>query len=147
LVIVINEPEAMRRCPMLNLPGVDICRDPTGLRVKVEDIDIYDYVHFSVIIEGSDSGEDEAESGQMSHVAFARRLALRNAHRNPTIENCVGSLGDFPRAPELPLPYPCQVTASFSASHGASTSLFESRQVQAHIPGRQRAHFLWQGLG
>lgn len=27
----------------------DICVDPTGLLVKVEDIDIYDYVHFSVI--------------------------------------------------------------------------------------------------
>ena len=31
-------------------PGIgDICRDPTGLLVKVEDIDIYNYVHFSVI--------------------------------------------------------------------------------------------------
>ena len=27
----------------------DICEDPTGLLVRVEDIDIYDYVHFSVI--------------------------------------------------------------------------------------------------
>ena len=27
----------------------DICGDPTGLRVKVEDVDIYNYVHFSVI--------------------------------------------------------------------------------------------------
>ena len=24
----------------------DICGDPTGLRVKVEDVDMYDYVHF-----------------------------------------------------------------------------------------------------
>jgi len=31
-------------------PGIgDICADPTGLQVKVEDIDIYNYVHFSVI--------------------------------------------------------------------------------------------------
>jgi hypothetical protein len=27
----------------------DICEDPTGLQVKVEDIDIYNYVHFSVV--------------------------------------------------------------------------------------------------
>jgi hypothetical protein len=51
----------------------DICRDPTGLRVKVEDVDIYDYVHFSVFEDGN-SGEDEEESGQMSHVAFAHRF-------------------------------------------------------------------------
>jgi hypothetical protein len=51
----------------------DICGDPTGLRVRVEDVDIYDYVHFSVIERG-DSGQDKAESGQMSHVAFAHRF-------------------------------------------------------------------------
>jgi hypothetical protein len=51
----------------------DICADPTGLRVRVEDVDIYDYVHFSVI-ERSDSGQDDAESGQMSHVAFVHRF-------------------------------------------------------------------------
>jgi DNA-binding NarL/FixJ family response regulator len=51
----------------------DICEDPTGLRVRVEDVDIYDYIHFSVIGR-SDSGEDEVESGQMSHVAFANRF-------------------------------------------------------------------------
>jgi hypothetical protein len=50
-----------------------ICGDPTGLRVRVEDVDIYDHVHFSVI-EGGDSGEDEAGSGQMSHVAFVHRF-------------------------------------------------------------------------
>ena|SRR5579864_2630893 len=34
-------------------PGVgDICADATGLQVKVEDIDIYNYVHFSVIESG-----------------------------------------------------------------------------------------------
>jgi hypothetical protein len=61
----------------------DICRDPTGLEVMVEDVDIYDYVHFSVIAR-SDSGQDDAESGQMSHVAFAHRFTrLGNvfAHR------------------------------------------------------------------
>jgi len=51
----------------------DICADPTGLRVRVDDVDIYDYVHFSVI-ERSDSGQDDAESGQMSHVAFVHRF-------------------------------------------------------------------------
>jgi hypothetical protein len=51
----------------------DICRDPTGLEVMVEDVDIYDYVHFSVI-ERSDSGQDDVESGQMSHVAFVHRF-------------------------------------------------------------------------
>jgi hypothetical protein len=50
----------------------DLYGDPTGLKVRVEDVDIYDYVHFSVI-ERSDAGEDE-ESGQMSHVAFVHRF-------------------------------------------------------------------------
>ena len=50
----------------------DICRDPTGLLVRVEDIDTYDYVHFSVIEIGKP--EDEPESGEMSHVAFAHRF-------------------------------------------------------------------------
>jgi hypothetical protein len=52
----------------------DLCGDPTGLMVRVEDVDIHDYVHFSVI-ESSDSGGDETESGQMSHVAFIHRFA------------------------------------------------------------------------
>jgi hypothetical protein len=52
----------------------DICGDSTGLRVRIEDVDIYDYVHFSVV-ERSDSGEDEAESGQMSQVAFVHRFS------------------------------------------------------------------------
>jgi hypothetical protein len=51
----------------------DICGDPTGLRVRVEDVDIYDYIHFSVV-ENSEQGEDEAESGEMSHVAFVHRF-------------------------------------------------------------------------
>jgi len=60
----------------------DICRDPAGLQVMVEDVDIYDYVHFSVI-ERSDSGQDEAESGQMSHVAFVHRFTrLGNVFAN-----------------------------------------------------------------
>jgi hypothetical protein len=52
----------------------DICEDTTGLLVRVEDIDIYDYLHFSVIEERSKPGDDEAESGEMSHVAFAHRF-------------------------------------------------------------------------
>jgi hypothetical protein len=51
----------------------DICGDPTGLQVRVEGIDIYDYVHFSVIGRNH-SGKDDAESGQMSHVAFVHRF-------------------------------------------------------------------------
>jgi hypothetical protein len=52
----------------------DLCGDSTGLRVRMEDVDIYDYVHFSVI-EKRDLEEDEAESGQMSHVAFVHRFS------------------------------------------------------------------------
>ena len=63
----------------------DICGDPTGLRVRVQDVDMYDYVHFTVI-EGCklEEEQDEAESGEMSHVAFVHRftkLATTLAHR------------------------------------------------------------------
>jgi hypothetical protein len=51
----------------------DICGDATGLRVRVEDVDMYDYVHFSVVEIGEAEG-DEAETGEMSHVAFVRRF-------------------------------------------------------------------------
>jgi hypothetical protein len=51
----------------------DICGDPTGLRVRVEDIDIHGYVHFSAIGR-SHSGNDDPESGQMSHAAFVHRF-------------------------------------------------------------------------
>jgi hypothetical protein len=64
----------------------DICGDPTGLRVRVEDVDIYDYVHFSVI-ENSDQEQEEdgGESGEMSHVAFVHRFTkLGNAFANRT---------------------------------------------------------------
>jgi hypothetical protein len=55
----------------------DICGDPTGLRVRVEDVDIYDYVHFSVVENGDQEQqeeEDDGESGEMSHVAFVHRF-------------------------------------------------------------------------
>jgi hypothetical protein len=60
----------------LQLATGDICGDPTGLQVKVEDVDIYDYVHFSVIEGGEEDEEDEdkEESGEMSHVAFVHRF-------------------------------------------------------------------------
>ncbi len=51
----------------------DICGDATGLRVRVEDVDMFDYVHFSVV-ESSDAEEDDMESGEMSHLAFVRRF-------------------------------------------------------------------------
>ena len=49
----------------------DICRDGTGLRVKVKDVDMYDYVHFCPL-EGY--AEREAVTGEMSCVAFVRRF-------------------------------------------------------------------------
>jgi hypothetical protein len=53
----------------------DICGNSTGLRVRVEDVDIYDYVHFFVIERGETEDKDnEAESGEMSHVAFVHRF-------------------------------------------------------------------------
>jgi hypothetical protein len=62
----------------------DICEDPTGLLVRVEDIDIFDYVHFSVV-ESSEPEDDEVESGEMSHVAFAHRFTkLGNMFANRT---------------------------------------------------------------
>ena len=49
----------------------DICGDSTGLRVKVEDVDIYERVHFTVIERTDETPE---ESGEMSFTAFARRF-------------------------------------------------------------------------
>jgi hypothetical protein len=43
------------------------------VRIRGEDVDIYDYIHFSVI-ERSDPGKDKTESGQMFHVAFVHRF-------------------------------------------------------------------------
>ena len=62
----------------------DICGDATGLRVRVEDVDMYDYVHFSVIeSDVSDSERVEPEEGQMSFVAFIHRFdKLGNAVRH-----------------------------------------------------------------
>jgi hypothetical protein len=57
----------------VQLAAGDICGDATGLRVKVEDVDIYDYVHFSVV-ETSEEAEQDTETGEMSHVAFTRRF-------------------------------------------------------------------------
>ena len=60
----------------------DICEDPIGLRVRVDDVDIYDYVHFSVI-EDRESETDDAESGEMSQVAFVHRFTkLGNMSRH-----------------------------------------------------------------
>jgi hypothetical protein len=63
----------------------DVCGDPTGLRVKIEDVDIYDYVHFSVIENGGE-GDDDTELGEMSHVAFVHRFTkLGNTFAHRTI--------------------------------------------------------------
>ena len=62
-------------------PG-DVCGDSTGLRVRVEDIDVYDYVHFCVL-EGNAQDQDDLAVGQMSHVAFGHRfIRLWNAATN-----------------------------------------------------------------
>ena len=55
----------------LQLEICDICGDQTGLRVQVEDVDIYNRVHFSVIESSDDS---EPESGEMSYEAFVHRF-------------------------------------------------------------------------
>jgi hypothetical protein len=57
----------------VQLTAGDICGDATGLRVRVEDVDVYDYVHFSVV-ERHEPGEEEAAAGEMSHLAFERRF-------------------------------------------------------------------------
>lgn len=54
-----------------NLSIGDICGDRTGLRVKVDDVDIYDRVHFT-IVEGAEENENEAS--EMSYPAFVRRF-------------------------------------------------------------------------
>ncbi len=56
----------------LQLAVGDICGDATGLRVKVEDIDMYDRVHFTIIDGNND--ENGAIRGEMSHDAFLRRF-------------------------------------------------------------------------
>ena len=56
----------------LQLSIGDICEDPTGLLVRVEDIDVYDYVHFSVI-ESSTRGFDETDQGGFHGISAASR--------------------------------------------------------------------------
>jgi hypothetical protein len=57
--------------PDMEIAAGDICGDATGLRVRVEEVDLYDYVHFSVV-ERSES--EDAQNGEMSHLAFVRRF-------------------------------------------------------------------------
>ena len=52
----------------------DICGDSTGLRVKVEDVDIYERVHFTVIEESGESDETDRGPGEMSYTAFTQRF-------------------------------------------------------------------------
>ena len=49
----------------------DICGDRTGLRVQVEDVDIYNRVHFSVI---DDAEESTSQSRDMSYHVFVHRF-------------------------------------------------------------------------
>ena len=55
----------------------DICGDRTGLRVKVDDVDIYNRVHFTVIECREEEGlpeENQDAVGEMSYTAFVRRF-------------------------------------------------------------------------
>lgn len=54
----------------LQLTVGDICGDSTGLRVRVDEIDTYNRVHFSVIEEV----EDSWITGEMSRDAFMHRF-------------------------------------------------------------------------
>jgi hypothetical protein len=61
----------------IQIAAGDICGDATGLRVKVEEVDPYDYVHFSVVEKSEneeEEEEDEVGTGEMSHLAFVRRF-------------------------------------------------------------------------
>ena len=49
----------------------DICGDRTGLRVKVDDVDIFNRVHFTVMERAEESNDD---AGEMSYTAFVRRF-------------------------------------------------------------------------
>jgi hypothetical protein len=51
----------------------DICGDRTGLRVRVEDVDIYNRVHFTVL-EPAEAETNESGQGEMSYTAFVRRF-------------------------------------------------------------------------
>ena len=67
-----------------SLAAGDICGDQTGLRVVVDDVDVYNYVHFSVI-EIADYDDGDTASGEMSHVAFVHRFTkLGHAFANQT---------------------------------------------------------------
>ena len=49
----------------------DICGDRAGLRVRVDDVDIYNRVHFTVI---ERTEQNESGQGEMSYTAFVRRF-------------------------------------------------------------------------
>jgi hypothetical protein len=50
----------------------DICGDHAGLQVRVDDVDIFDRVHFTVV-GGAEENKDDA--GEMSYRAFVRRFS------------------------------------------------------------------------
>ncbi len=63
----------------LQLAVGDICGDTSGLRVKVEDIDMDDRVHFSV---AETNDENWTMRGEMSRDSFQRRfLRLYSSQR------------------------------------------------------------------
>lgn len=55
----------------LQLTVGDICGDPTGLQVKVDEIDTHNRVHFSIVEEDQ---EHWTLRGEMSRDAFTHRF-------------------------------------------------------------------------
>lgn len=55
----------------LQLTVGDVCGDTTGLRVKVDDIDTYNRVHFSIVEENE---EHWTLRGEMSRDSFMHRF-------------------------------------------------------------------------
>jgi hypothetical protein len=55
----------------LQLTVGDVCGDATGLRVRVDDIDAYNRVHFSVV---EDTEENWTMHGEMSREPFMHRF-------------------------------------------------------------------------
>jgi hypothetical protein len=65
----------------LQLTVGDICGDPTGLQVRVDSIDTFNRVHFSVI---EDSVENWILRGEMSHDTFVGRFMKLNHSETKT---------------------------------------------------------------
>jgi hypothetical protein len=63
-VYIFDKLEVTQLCAILSLPEVTSAGIQPACAVRIEDVDIYDYIHFSVIQTDLGSGEAEAKSGQ-----------------------------------------------------------------------------------